>query len=152
MSATMVGRRRKFQVSDGLKRPYNVRNYKFLAKYFYQNVQLFSIFIYNESLPIKSYQFFKISKRFYKEREKYTYAAVKMRKEKLRKVGLCFITGCFIKSFNRHLDINRVIAAESSPLCIAGSRNRTWNLWFTLVRIHSFVACTGSCRECLKLG
>ena len=23
-----------------------------------------------------------------------------MRKEKLRKVGLCFITGCFIKSFN----------------------------------------------------
>ena len=39
----------------------NVRNYKFLAKYFSQHFQIFSIFIYNESLPMKSYQFFKIS-------------------------------------------------------------------------------------------
>ena len=30
----------------------------------------------------------------------------------------------------RHLDISRVITAESSPLHIAGSRTRTGNLWF----------------------
>ena len=46
---------------------------------------------------------------------------------------------------HRHLDISLVIAAESSPLHIAGSRNRTWNLCYTLFRIHSFCACTGSC-------
>ena len=31
---------------------------------------------------------------------------------------------------HRHLDISREIAAESSPLHIASSRTRTWNLWF----------------------
>ena len=30
----------------------------------------------------------------------------------------------------RHLDISQVIAAESSPLRIAGSRTQTRNLWF----------------------
>ena len=30
----------------------------------------------------------------------------------------------------RHLDISQVITAESSPLYIASSRTRTWNLWF----------------------
>ena len=77
----------------------NVRNYKFLGKYFYQHFQIFSIFIYNESLPMKSYQFFKIYTSFDKEREK-TLMRQSMRKEKLRKVGLCFTTGCFIKSIN----------------------------------------------------
>ena len=48
----------------------NVRNYKFLAKYFFQYFQIFSIFISNESLPMKSYQFFKIYERFDKEIEK----------------------------------------------------------------------------------
>ena len=48
----------------------HVRNYKFLAKYFYQHFQIFSIFICNKSLPMKSYQFFKIGKRFDKERKK----------------------------------------------------------------------------------
>ena len=34
----------------------------------------------------------------------------------------------------RQLGISWVIAAESSPLCIAGSRNRTWNtLCYTLL-------------------
>ena len=46
---------------------------------------------------------------------------------------------------HRHLDISWVIAADSSPLRKAGSRNRTWNLWYTLFRIHSFYTCTGSC-------
>ena len=41
---------------------------------------------------MKSYQYFKICKRFDKEREK-TLMQQSMRKEKLRKVGLCFITG-----------------------------------------------------------
>ena len=76
----------------------NVRNYKFSAKYFYQHFQIFSIFIYNESLQMISSQFFKIFKRFDKEREK-TLMQQSLRKEKLGKVGLCFITGCFIKSF-----------------------------------------------------
>ena len=46
---------------------------------------------------------------------------------------------------HRHLHISWVIAAESSPLCIAGSWNQTWNLWYTLFRIHSFYTYTGSC-------
>ena len=70
-----------------------------MANYFHQHFQIFSIYIYNENLPMKSYQFFKICKRFDKEREK-TLMQQSMRKEKLRKVGLCFITDCFIKSFN----------------------------------------------------
>ena len=41
---------------------------------------------------MKSYQFFKICKRFDKEREK-IFMQQSMRKEKLRKAGLCFITG-----------------------------------------------------------
>ena len=49
MSFTMVGRQRKFYVSDGLKMQRNVREYKFLVKYFYQYFQIVSIFIYNES-------------------------------------------------------------------------------------------------------
>ena len=55
----------------------------------------------------------------------------------------------YFHGLHRHLDIRWVIAAESSPLRIAGSRNRTWNLWYTLFRIHSFYTCTGSscCQE-----
>ena len=48
---------------------------------------------------MKSYQFFKIWKCFDKERDK-TLMQHSLRKEKLKNVGLCFITGCFIKSFN----------------------------------------------------
>ena len=70
----------------------NVRNYKFLAKYFFQDFQTFSIIIYIESLLIKSY------KRFYKKREK-ALMQQSLRKEKLRKAGLCFVTGYFIKPF-----------------------------------------------------
>ena len=47
-------------------------------------------FMYNESLAMKSYQFFKIFKRFSKKGEK-TVKQQSMRKEKLRKVGHCFI-------------------------------------------------------------
>ena len=47
---------------------------------------------------MKFYQFFKINKRFYKKREK-TLIQQTMRKEKLRKVGLCFIIGYFIKPY-----------------------------------------------------
>ena len=66
----------------------NVRNYKFLEKYFYQHFQICSIFKYNESLPMKSSQFFKIFKHFDKGREK-TLMQQPMRKEELREVGLC---------------------------------------------------------------
>ena len=34
--------------------------------------------------------------------------------------------------------ISLVIAAETSPLHIDGSRNRTGSLWYTLFRIHCF--------------
>ena len=84
---------------------------------FWQNIsisifnQIFSIFIYNESLPMKCYQFFKICKRFDKEREK-ALMQQSMRKKKLRKVGLCFIAGCFIKSFN--MVINHLFCFASS--------------------------------------
>ena len=46
---------------------------------------------------MKSYQFFKICEGFDKEREK-KLMQQSMRKEKLKKSGLCFIKGCFIKS------------------------------------------------------
>ena len=48
---------------------------------------------------MKSYQFFKICKHFDKEKEK-TLMQQSMRKETLRKFGLCFIAVSFIKSFN----------------------------------------------------
>ena len=46
---------------------------------------------------------------------------------------------------HRHLDIGWVIAVGSSPVCIAGSCNQAWNLWYMLFRIHSCYTCTGSC-------
>ena len=48
---------------------------------------------------MKSYKFLKNCKRFDKEREK-TIMQQSMRKEKQRKVGVCFITGYLIMSFN----------------------------------------------------
>ena len=44
----------------------NISIFKFSKKH----LQIFSIFIYKENLPTKSYQFSKICKRFDKEREK----------------------------------------------------------------------------------
>ena len=70
-------------------------NDTFMAKYFYQHFQIFSIFIFNETLPMKSYQFFKICKCFDKEREKMLMQQ-SVRKGKLRKVGLYL----FYKVFN----------------------------------------------------
>ena len=54
----------------------------------------------NEYLPMKPFQFFKIYKRFDKEREK-TLIQQSVRKEKLREVVLksCSINDCFIKPF-----------------------------------------------------
>ena len=46
---------------------------------------------------MEPYQFFKIYKRFDKERKKFIQQS--MRKKKLRKNGLYFVTGCFIKPF-----------------------------------------------------
>ena len=54
-------------------------------------LSVFSNFLrFNESLPMKSYQFFKIYIGFYKKREK-TLMQQSMTNEKLRKFGLCFI-------------------------------------------------------------
>ena len=63
---------------------------------------------------MKSHQFFKINKRFDKEREK-TLIQQSMRKEKLRKYGLCFITGYFIKPFKmtmNHFFFNRSFCSQ----------------------------------------
>ena len=49
---------------------------------------------------MKSFQFFKICKRFDKKREK-TLIQQSMRKEKLRKAVLCSVTDCFTKPFKR---------------------------------------------------
>ena len=57
---------------------------------------------------------FQNCKRFDKEREK-TLMKQSTRKEKLRKVGLRFITGCFIKSFIMTIDHFFVSQANSQP-------------------------------------
>ena len=66
---------------------------------FRQNISI-SIFKFSPLLSIKSFQFFKIYKRVDKEREK-----TLMRKEKLRKGGLCFIIFYFIKPFQMIITI-----------------------------------------------
>ena len=68
-------------------------------KFFSQYFQSFSMFIFNGSLLKKFYQFFKIYKSFYKKREKMI-IQLSMRKEQLRKTGICFITGYLIRPFN----------------------------------------------------
>ena len=62
-----------------------------MAKYFYQYVQIFSIFIE------KILSLFQNNALIGKKKK--TLMQHSMRKEKLRKVGLCFITSCFIKPF-----------------------------------------------------
>ena len=53
-------------------------------------------------MPIISYQFLEIYKLFDKERDK-TIMQQSMRKEKLRKVELFFITGCYNRLFYKVL-------------------------------------------------
>ena len=105
----------KFQmVSDGLNRPKNIRNCKFLTKYFYQHFQILAIFIRNESLPMKSYQIFKICKRFNTETEKNTYAAVN-EKRKTEKSWTLFYNRLFYKVFNMIINHFFVLQAHSQP-------------------------------------
>ena len=74
-----------------------------------------------ESLPMKSYQFLKIGKCFDKEREK-TIMQQSMRKEKQRKVGICFITGYFITSFNiiNHFFVSQAHSQPNFCFLISG--------------------------------
>ena len=60
---------------------------------------------------MESYQIFSFCKRFYMEREK-TIIELSRRIEKLRKLALCFITGCFIKHFKT------VIILSSIRFCV----------------------------------
>ena len=46
------------------------------------------------------------------------------------KEGISVTPHCHFQLLHIHLDISRVIIAESSPLHIASSRTRTGNLWF----------------------
>ena len=61
---------------------------------------------------MKSGQFFKIYKRFDKEREK-LFIQQLMGKEKLKKVGLCFITGRFIKLFKMIINVFFFIISQA---------------------------------------
>ena len=129
-----------------------------MAKYFFLYFHIFYIFRYNESLPIKSYQFFKIYKRFdKKEKKKSTHTAVIENRRKsvltYRKAEFLFSVWVFFHEyhdsrtagkvevislfafyhfhpFHRHLDISQVIATENSPLRIVNSWTRTENLRF----------------------
>ena len=76
----------------------NVRNYKFLAKYFHQYFQIFSNFYMQWKLADEILSIFQNLQTNGKEREK-TFIQQLMRKEKLIKVRLCFITDCFIIPF-----------------------------------------------------
>ena len=58
--------------------------------------------------------------------------------------GRPYIIISFLPLLTTLQTLSWVIAAESSPLRIAGSWNRTRNLWYTLFRNHSFYTCTGS--------
>ena len=69
---------------------------------FSQNVSI-SIFKCSPFLSMKSHQFFKIYYCLDKEREK-TLIQESMRKEKLRTVRLCFITGYFLKPFQMQIN------------------------------------------------
>ena len=44
--------------------------------------------------------------------------------------GISLTPHYYFHPLHRHLDISRVITAESSPVHIASSRTRTRNLWF----------------------
>ena len=68
-----------------------------------------------KALPMKSYQFFKVYKHFGKEREK-TAIQKSKRKEKLSKVGLCFITGCFIEPFKMIINHFFILQAIHSKI------------------------------------
>ena len=68
-------------------------------KYFCQYFQVFSIFTYNKSLTMKSYQLFRLCKRFYKEKEKALIQQSMRIVEKLGKVGLFLMIGGFIKPY-----------------------------------------------------
>ena len=82
-------------------------------------------------MPIKSYQFFKIYKRFFQKREKKTLIQQSMRKAKLRKVGHCFITGFIIKPFK--MTVNHFIFSS-----IVFLFNRFFLLFRKLVRSAIF--------------
>ena len=51
-----------------------------------------------------------------------------MRKETLKKFGLCFITGCFIKSFNMMIDHFLFCKLNSSPIFYFWYQNDARNI------------------------
>ena len=58
---------------------------------------------------------------------------------------------CHFHPLHRHVDTSWVIAAENSPLCIAGSKKRTWNLWYTLeFTLSTFALVVAVVRRMLK--
>ena len=99
----------------------------------WQNISI-SIFKFSQFLLIKSYQFFKIYKRFHKEREK-TPIQQSMRKEKLRKVRLCFITGCFINPFkmiiNHFFNFSSSFAVQFQLFDVRDIKRANWEQQIT---------------------
>ena len=100
----------------------NVRNYMFLAQYFYQHSQIFSIFICHGSMPMKSYQFFKICKRFDKEREK------TVNEKKKTDNILTLFYNRLLKSFNMIINLFFFLQAHLLPnfcFLISGWRKKS---------------------------
>ena len=86
---------------------------------FWQNISIsifkFSPFLYTmKACQWNLINFSKFANALIRK-EKKTLMQQSMREEKPRKVGLCFITGCFIKSFNMIINHFFVLQAHSQP-------------------------------------
>ena len=101
ISTTMVGRRRKLGL--GLKRSKKAK-ITLETIIFWQNISISTLNFFPFLYTMKACQWNLINFSEFENtvirKEKKTLMQQSMTKEKLRKAGLCFITGCFIKSFN----------------------------------------------------
>ena len=101
---------------------------------FWQNISIsifkFSPFLYTmKACQWNIINFSKFANALIRK-EKKTLMQQAMRKEKLRKIGLCFAVGCFIKSFNmiiNHLLYRRLICSPIFAFrCQDDGRNIKW--------------------------
>ena len=85
---------------------------------------------------LKVIQEFSITRFFYKQRfiflsiKVFFYKHSRFTGQQGKGKAISLIPLYHFHLLHRHLDISRAITAESSPLHIVSSRNRTGNLWF----------------------
>ena len=92
---------------------------------------------------MKSYTFFKIYKRLNKERQK-ALMQQSMRKEKLREVGICFITDCFLKPFKMIINLFFYFASSFAAqfllfVCVYPNSHSFFNL---KTKNEKLISCT----------